>query len=481
MYRALLSGVTIAVLSSQAFAANPQYVPSGQATTAGGLANPQLSSSGLYNPAATYINTNTARFQVWNSSGGINLRGMGSFIQLGEDVNDSLDRFQTALDDFQDDNNNSPDVTKVTDAIDDLESTLNTGIERLEGQFSSTAYGLGNVPLLPVQLNTPWLDGPVTLGVSLLLGGRGSILHGDVQFEIDEDVLTDSDADVDPGDFLSTASSLYMKTGRAWNFSLGYAQPIPQLNLRGAELIVGGRGNLILANLHKQMYPLSELIREATSDDGDINAYFEMVQEDALEGLSEGDLSMTFGLDTGVIVQWADAHVGLAIANINSPSITYNTIGFNCAELPTERERNGCYHADLFTTNGKISASEEHVMTPQVTVDAGYKFLNNNIAVGASVDVLPGIDLFGDTSQTMGAAVLFQPTAWYWPKARLGISKDLEDMDPTNLALGLSFFNVLQLDGSFNSVLGDLFSDESKDVANAIRGFNVGLGLNVSF
>ncbi|WLD59408.1 conjugal transfer protein TraF [Salinispirillum sp. LH 10-3-1] len=445
------------------------------------MSNAKLSSSGYYNPAATYINTNTARFQLLDVTGGLEIRGLGSLLQLGDDVGDSVDRFQTRLDEFQDENNDDSDVNLVLDAIDDLEATLDVGIERLQGQFSATPGVLFSLPLLPLQLNTPWLDGPLTIGVSLLSGGRASILHSKVEFNIDEDTISDSDSDFEASEFLSTASSLYMKTGRAWNFSAGYAQPIPNFNVRGAELIVGGRGNLIMANLHKQLYPLSELISEATSEDGDIDAYFQMIQDDALEGLADGDLSAAFGLDLGVMLQWTDAHVGLAVANLNAPKIRYNTIGVNCAQLPTEQEQNGCYHADYFTSSGKISASEEHVMAPRVTVDAGYQLLNNNIAFGGSLDLVPGTDLFGDRSQNFGLAVLFQPTEWYWPRARIGFGKDLQDWEPTTWALGLSFFNVLQIDQSVTANFSDVFSDDSVDQLNALRGFKTNVALNVSF
>jgi hypothetical protein len=108
-------------------------------------------------------------------------------------------------------------------------------------------------------------------------------------------------------------------------------------------------------------------------------------------------------------------------------------------------------------------------------------FFDNQIAIAGVVDLLKKNDLFGEQSQNLNLGVLLQPKAWYWPRLRLGFGKDLVDMDPTQLGLGLSFFNFLQIDSQMTAVLADLSSDDLTKQGNALRSASVAASINLAF
>lgn len=481
-FRFALPLVTVGfVLSGMAHASNQLYMPSSTSTTTGGLTNEQLSSSGRYNPAATYLNTNRYRTLLLDSSGSIDVRGLGSLIETVDDLEREGDEFQTLLDRFQDDDDDDVSAGDVLDQVETLEDALDRNVARMANQLSVKPGVMASIPATPLQAQVPIVDGVFSFGASYLVMGRGTALHSAITFNIDESTIEDSEEDFDPSDFLNTASSFYIKTGRAWNFDLSYAQPIPGAEFGGLETIVGGRATLIAADVQKQLYPLKQLISEATTDDGDLDAYFTMIQDDLEQGLREGDLQFTAALDLGVILQGSNAHVGLTGYNLNSPTIEYNTVGVNCLDIEDTMKQNACFHADYFDSIGAITAEESHVMHPRFTVDAGYHVLNNQVAIGGAYDLNPGTDMFGDQSQKISTALLLQPRRWYAPKFRFGYQKDLLDPAPTTLAAGLSLFNVLQFDQSVTAEFGNLFSDDDVTQANAFRGASSTLSFNLSF
>jgi hypothetical protein len=374
-----------------------------------------------------------------------------------------------------DDEESSSDIL---DAIDNFEGTLNDGFEGIGSRFNLLGGANVHVPLLPLQLNTPWLPGTLTFGASTLFQANTSVIYSDINFNVNTSDIDDGDFEVT--DFLNTATSIYLKYGRTWNFSLAYAQPVERLNLGNMQTVVGARGTLIGASLNKNIYPIKSLIDELFSDDGDAEAYFESILDDIENGVSPDDLDWTFALDLGISLNTDRSHLGLTVFNINNPSIAYNRVGENCAAL-TGTAQNDCFIADFLASDGKIARREVHTMNPQVMVDGSYSWSRNRVVLGGFAYLNPSNNLFGDTSQMVGASLVVQPRAWFWPRYRLGVQKDVQDWDPTTLALGLTLFNLLQLDQTVRGDLSDLTSSDSSKQLDALRGATTSLSLNIAF
>jgi hypothetical protein len=193
------------------------------------------------------------------------------------------------------------------------------------------------------------------------------------------------------------------------------------------------------------------------------------------------DFNFDIALHAGATFEWNDTLVGITAYNINAPLLEYNSLGGDCASINNELAQSECFHAEYFASVGDIALSEEHRLYPHLTVDASQSFLNNRLAVASSFDLWPKPDLFGDRSQHLNLAFLAQSGQWYWPRLRLGIGKDLIDFEPTQLGLGLTFFDVVQFDTHINSVLGDLFSSDDTRQGNAMRSVSAAFSLNVAF
>lgn len=472
MMRALKPFMALAVLltATSAVANNNLYMPASTALTAP-FGNAKLSASGQGNPAHSFTNTQRFRSQLLTGSLSLEARGLGSFVDFIEGIETDAEALQTSID-------NDADSTDILDLVEAFEGTLNNGFSGIGERFNLLGGAHVQVPLLPLQLNTPWLPGTLTFGASTLFQANTSVLYSDISFNVS---TSDIEADnFEVTDFLNTATSLYLKYGRTWNFSLAYAQPVEQLRLGNMETIVGARGTLIGASLTKNIYPLKELMDELFAEDGNAEAYFESILDDVQNGISDDELDWTFALDLGVSLNTPRSHLGLTAFNINSPRIAYNTLGENCLSLPTN-EQTRCFIADSLASNGQIARQEVHIMNPQFLVDASYSWSRNRIVLGGFAFLNAGTNLFGDTSQKVGASLVLQPRHWFWPRYRLGVQKDIQDWDPTTLALGLTLFNLLQLDQTVSGNLADLTSSDTTKQLDALRGATTSLSVNIAF
>lgn len=452
----VMSGALL-VASAHVVASNQLYVPSGSNVSVAAMSHPHLASSGRYNPAMSFMNTNEARFSIFDSSLYLDAGGSGEVLRFAGDVFDVLDEA-----DFED------------DGIEQVEDVLNAGLSNLDNQFFAEGGAVLNLPVSPLQLKFIALNGPITFSLSAMSTVRGTILYAPLSIDAEADDIDDDD--FDPVAAIDTRSSVYVKKSQMLNFSFSYAQPFPTMNLLGARTIVGARTNVIVGDLYKQIIPV-------TSVAADENGYLEDLQTELLDSVFAPNLQVKATVDIGVLFQRREGHVGVTAYNINRPRLQYNTLGGDCAAITNEDEQTACFNAEYFASVGKITLEEEHRMEPRITVDAARYFDNYGyeVIVGGSVDLWAATDLFGERSQVLTGGVMLVPDAWYWPKARFGIQLDLQEPEFLQFGLGLTLFDVLQMDGSMAANFEDLRNGDAIEQANAFRSASVSLSLNVAF
>lgn len=478
MLKQLSLGLSAATLMLPAMAGNFSYIPSGPATAVGPISNPQLGSSGRFNPSATTLSTETSRFPLLDFSVNMQARGLGEFNTVIENMEEQLDTIDQTFTDFENDN---ASVGDVLSEVNELETTLDESVQLLADNVFVKPGAIANLPFTPLDLNFPQV-GTFSFGVSSLTQGRLSLLHGPIEFDIDAQTINDAEdnnEELDPVDFLRTTSSVYLKQAQVWNLDLGYAQTLPSINFLdnlGISSTAGVRATVMAHNLQKHLYPLKSLIRATTENDSTL---IDDIQDDIAEGFS--DYNYDVAVDVGMTFQRNNTLLGVTAYNLNQPVLEYNVLGGDCAALASEKDRTECFHAEYFASVGDIALEETHVVRPAVTVDVSQMFFGNRLALAAAADLMEKTDLFGETRQNINVSFLAQPQSWYWPRLRLGLGKDLTDIDATQLGVGLSFFNVLQLDTSLNSVIGDLFSDDLTKQGNALRSASVSASVNVAF
>ncbi|WLD59263.1 conjugal transfer protein TraF [Salinispirillum sp. LH 10-3-1] len=457
MRNLVVLGGALLLASAHGVASNQLYVPSGSNVSVPGMSHPHLASSGRYNPAMSFMNTNEARFSVLDTSFYVSARGAGETLRFADDV---LSVLSDA--DFED------------DGIEQMEEVLNVGLRNLDDQFYAEGGVVLNMPMTPLQLKFIALNGPIAFSVSAMTSARGSVLYAPLTIDAEADDLDDDD--FDPIGAIETLSSVYLKKAQLFNFSFSYAQPFPEMNILGARTIVGARTNIIVGDLYKQVIPVTELAETE-------NGYVDELQRELLESALSPDLQVTATVDIGVLFQRREGHVGVTAYNVNRPRLNYNALGGDCAAISNESQQTACFNAEYFAAVGKITLEEEHRLEPRVTVDAARYFDNYGyeVVVGGSADLWPAIDIFGERSQVVTAGIMLVPDAWYWPKARAGVQVDLQDMEFVEFGLGLTLFNVLQLDGAMAANFEDLRNGDTIEQANAFRTASASVSLNVAF
>ncbi|MEJ2043251.1 MAG: conjugal transfer protein TraF [Reinekea sp.] len=470
--------LTIALISSVSWADNIHYLNSGTAVTVGPISNAQLGSSGRFNPATISLNTDHTRLTLIDFAANIQLQGLGEFDTVFNNMSDQIDSISTTFDDFS---NGDASVGDVLAGVNDLETSFDSNVQLLADSFYIKPGIVAGLPLMPLNFKLGQV-GTFSVGASSLTQARASLLHGPITFDIDAQTISDTNNagnDLDPIDYLRTTSSLYLKQAQIFNVDLSYARPLPAINFldRNDISATGGvRATVIGYNLQKTLYPIKEVARQAVDDSGTLT---DNLKDDVMAGFESFNFNVT--LDLGVTLQRNDTLVGITLYNLNSPEITYNTLGGDCASVTDSDAQNECFHAEYFASVGDITLEESHHLAPRLTLDVSQSFFDNRLAVAAAGDLWRKNDLFGDQSQNLNVAFLAQPKAWYWPRLRLGIGKDLVDLDPTQLGLGLSLFNFLQIDAQMNTVLGDLFSTDQIKQGNALRAYSVSASVNLAF
>ncbi|TCS38137.1 conjugal transfer protein TraF [Reinekea marinisedimentorum] len=473
-----LLAMAILGCSASGWAGNIHYVNSGPAVTVGAASNAQLSSSGKFNPAAISLNTQTSRIGVAEATIGFEMEGLGSFNTVFEDLSDQINVVTDTFDDYENDEATTGDVLA---AVDDLETSFDENLSMLSDRFYFTGNAYTSI-LSPVAVDMGRY-GTFSIGLSSLTQARASILHDTLEFDIDAQEISDAsenDEDLEPTDYLDTTSSLYLKQGQVFNVDLAWAHVLPQIEFTerfGIQATGGLRATIIGYNLQKNLYPIKDLIESVDEDSGEL---MDDISDDVTD-IFTSDMNYTVALDAGITLQRNNTLVGLTVYNLNNPTLEYEALGGDCASISDSDDQSECYHAEYFASIGDIALNESHSMSPTVTLDAVQGFKNNRIALSGAIDLLPTKNVFGDEHQDFALGVLLQPNSWYWPRLRMGLGKDLTDLDPTRLAVGVTLFNFLQVDSQMTAVLGDLFSDDDTEAGDAIRSASVSASINIAF
>lgn len=471
--RRLLIGLGVSLVAASAAASNGLYMPSGVGVTSGSASNAKLGTASAYNPAATYFSTNRARFSLINAGVGVELGGGSEAFTAADVLQAELEAVQTQLD------AETLDPGATLGAVGDFEEALNEQLEEIGNAFYVQPGVSLNVPFLPLQIRSQRL-GAFSLSVSSYTAAKLDVLHDEAALNIEVADLVDSEGDIDPLDFLRTTSSVYAKAGQMINVGVGYSRPVYEIDQINSQVIVGGRGTLVANSLNKHLYPVKDFVAALTSDDdGDLDAVLEKLQDDGLSTLDA--FNYNFTLDLGVMLSNQRGHVGATVYNLNAPEYQFNQLGGDCAALETELEQTECYHSEFFASIGDMSLAETHRVNPLVTVDGGVQFLGNQIALAASADLWQINDLFGRPKQMVSGALLLQPNFFVIPSLRLGVQKNLADIDYTNYSLGFSLFRVMQIDASVGANLGDVLSGDEAQMAGALRSASVSAGFELSF
>ena len=460
------------------FADTIHYLNSGPAVTVGPISNAQMASSSRFNPAVTQLNTETTRLTLLDFTVNLQMHGLGEFNTVFESMSDQLESITTTFDDF---GNGDASVGDVLAGVNELEAAFDQNIEQLADNFFIKPGVAVSAPLTPFSINIGRY-GALSVSASSLTQARASVLHGPISFDIDAQAVIDAnDAgdELDPVDAMRTTSSLYLKQAQVFNADIAWSHVLPSIDFLDqydVEAVGGVRATLIAYNLQKQLYPLKELARQALDGSDGIT---EQVTDDVMQGFSTFDYN--FSLDAGLTLQRDQTIVGLTLYNLNSPTLNYNSLGGDCAAIADSSDQEECFHAEYFASVGDLALQEGHRLSPRLTFDVSQSFFDNQIAIAGVADLWKKNDLFGDQSQNLNLGLLLQPKGWYWPRMRLGLGKDLVDMDPTQLGLGLSLFNFLQIDTQMTAVLGDLSSKDLTTKGNALRSVSVAASINLAF
>lgn len=467
---ALIGGILLT--SGLTFASSQYYLPSGSAVTSGQSINPRLGSSAQFNPAAIYYSTGRTRISLISLGVGTEFDGGKELLQANDRVSLQAEITADALADAE----NNPST--ALQSVQDLQARLNSELLLVSDVLYAQPSAYISLPFLPLDIRSERF-GAFSLGISSYSAAKVQLLHNNLNLNIDANTLNDAEGDIDPLDYLETASSLYAKSGQLFNLSLGYARPVYQLEAWNAEVMVGGRATLVAHSLQKNLYPIKDLVRELTEENGDAELVINKIEADLLAERQE--FSYNLALDTGVILAFDRQHLGLTLRNINRPKYQFNVIGGDCLEKATDLATSECLHAELFASYGKINLKETHVANPVATLDAGWQLLNNQVAFTGALDLWQYNDLFGRPRQQLSLAVLLQPQQWWFPDTRLGVQRNFASDDINQYGLGLGLFNVLQLDLGVRVKWADLFADDEATQAGALRGFNASAGLALNF
>lgn len=477
MKRSVLILITAISCATVSWADTIHYLNSGPSVTFGPVSNAKIASSGRFNPAVNLNNTAT-RLTLLDFAANLQFQGVGEFNSVIENMSDQIDTISTTFEDF---GNGDASVGDVLSGVNALETTFDQNIELLADNFHIKPGVVASLPLTPWSLNTDRF-GTYTLSISSLTQARASVLHGTISFDIDAQEITDtsdSDEDLDPLDYMRTTSSLYLKQAQMFNADLSWSRELPQINFlarHGVDAVGGLRATLIAYNLQKNLYPIKEIARQALDSSDELT---EDLTDDVLTGFS--DFSYNVSLDAGITLQRNNTILGITLYNLNNPELSYKRLGGDCAGIADSNDQDDCYHAEYFASVGDIALQESHRLSPRMTVDISQSYFDNSIALAGAIDLWRKTDLFGDQSQNLNLGLLLQPTDWYWPRLRLGFGKDLLDFDPTQLGLGLTLFNFLQIDTQMTAVLGDLFSEDLTTKGNALRSLSASASINLAF
>lgn len=406
--KALLFGCSFSYIA-QCVASGGTY--SGAGLTTGPTSNHFYMTSAVENPAMSSLLVDND--EEWRIS---YLPNFSASVEFGE-VNDFIDELDDLID-FLDDANIFD--LEVSDTLD----RFNNVIEQMgEDGYVKTDLSV-HAPFLPLVHKSDFWGGSFSVDLSYGVQVGARVL--DSPIEIDFTAIE-----------VTTATSLYLKSGIETKFSLGYSRYFPSqaewFNDFG-KLYIGAKINLLSIDLSKQVIPLVSIAGRDV----------ESIIRD--EYNSNVNSNFQVGFDVGFIFDTEKVRFGLTIENINSLEFSYGTVGRDCDQRPLGFSRDSCTAAAFFVdTQGRIAANEVHKRTPLTRVDTLIK-LTDYFNVSAVLDLNEYQDLSAFDQQWLHLATSLNTSSFWFPSLRLGYKKNLAEFGTSSLGFGVSLFKYVNFD-----------------------------------
>lgn len=338
-------------------------------------------------------------------------------VEIGE-----VDNFSDDLDELIDilDDPNSSDES-VSDLLDRFNQTLVVMGESGYIKNSASVYA----PLFPLYYSSDALKGTFTFELKWDAQVGLRILDAPLSFD-------------NQNSSFSTATALYLKSGIATSLSAAYSREIPQVKwdfLGDGKLYGGVKLNLIRLELSKQVTPIQQL------DGKDVD---DVIKDEYDSNLRS---STNVAIDVGVVWDSERYRAGFTIANLNSPSFDYGTVGENCdAREENSLTRSACETARFFALErGEISTRETHTMQAFPRIDGLYK-ISKRWLVSSSLDLAEYNDVVGFDNQWFHVATSYEGRGYLVPSTRIGYQTNLADGSTSSINAGVTLFKALSLD-----------------------------------
>lgn len=331
------------------------------------------------------------------------------------------------IDDFVDEIDDLIDFVNESNIVNqDVTENINR-FNQIIGELSDDGYIKADLsihaPLLPLVHTNEFFDGAMSIDLTYRV--QAAVRLFDSPIEIDLPALE-----------ITTAASLYVKSGIETKLSFSYSQDISRESKWFSEkqtLYAGVKLNLISLDLSRQIIPLMSL--------GGQN--IDNVIVDEYNNSLQNNVDLAF--DIGFVFDSEAYRLGLTVENLNSPEFEFGTVGQNCNEEPLGLLRDNCLAGQVFTAQGRIDETEDFTLEPRVRTDALYK-LHKNLHISTAIDLNEYQDVTGFSNQWFYVSSLYNTPYYLLPSVRFGYQKNLADEGTSSLILGASIFKFLNID-----------------------------------
>lgn len=405
--------------------------PPGSTLTLGNVSHNQSLLASVQNPAAGAA--------ALEKKGGQYRFGILSSIGFGYefgDVDNLLDELDD-LSDLLDDASTLQDVEDIKERFDDILVDMGRdGYLKVQGGI--------HVPLMPIVMTHSLWQGSITFDASYQGQARLGVLDDPIAWdEVRGEAVTNT--------------SLYLKGAVVRQISLGYSRQVWENHF--GTLYAGARLKHYEGDFSKNVIALMDA-------DDDVADVF----EDEFDANQR--TSSALGVDAGVL--WV-AHLyrlGATVNNLNSPSLSYPSIGTGCDSLSGSAQDN-CNTAAYFSN--RINLREKYEMEPQLQVEGTLYHPNRQWVVSASLDANPVYDAVGDEVQWFTLSTAYLSESWVIPGYRFGYRKNLTGSELSYVTTGFTLFRTFNLDIAYGLDRIEVDDDEYP------RSIMVNLGFDLTF
>lgn len=419
----------LVVMSVNAVASVPIYLPIGSNTVLGSYANRQSLETSLSNPAAPYLMAPVGDFRV----------GLIGPLDIGLEIGDVSD-----LEDKVSDLEDILDAEYSSQAeIDAALEKVNSTISSLEESAYVKMYGSLQAPFSPIIYKTK-NRGAFTVDASASFVARLGLIADDVST-----VGSGSDYSFESN------TSVIVKRATDYRLGIGYSQLVGR-PVSGA-LILGGKLNLHRLALGQKI----SVLTDGSSDSGDDLSFSYILDRDYVD--------TGIGADVGAIWAAPNYQLGATLTNINEPEFNYKGLG-DCSGLSGSSLTN-CNTAIELANKGKLTLNETYKMKSQLTLDAAIMSANQNWSLAGSYDVNSIKDPLGDKYQWSATSISYFSDNVFFPGVRLGYRKNHAGSQLSYITAGMTLARRLNFDLAYGL----------ETTGGSPRSINVSLGYAFAF